>query len=280
MPKIYRFDADTTGIDSIQSLVESGAIINLPCPTFKEFDDRARELQDTIEAGDAVIFDTLSQLLETTRGDMMLGDDARESLWEQHGKFFGDKQFLNTYRGAQNLTLRRIRNLVNRGAYGIVVCHETEGRDPMQTIGKMAVPYVNPAMVDDLIAACSDVFRMVLHPEDVYDGEGRKVLEKGDHVLYLQRTEEYTAKFHVDPDRVNPRSIPTGIKEPTMKKLCDVLHKTPRCVCLYGHPMSGKTTLAASIVDVLTPNRATVARRRGRAQTNNEVQEETETTHA
>ncbi len=251
MPKIYRLDCDSTGTDSIATYIEQGAIVNIPCPTFSAFDVAARGLQDTIEPGDTVIFDTLSSLLETTRGDMMLGDDPRASLWEQHTKFFGDKQFMNTYRGAQNLTLRRIRNLVARGAHGIVVCHEAEGKDPMASM-KMSIPMVNPAMVDDLIAACSDVFRLSLLTSDVYNGE-KVALPRGSHVLYLRRTDEYTAKFHVDPQRRDPDKIPSGIVAPTMAKLYDVLGKVPQCLCLYGNPGVGKTTLACSVVEGLKP---------------------------
>ena len=250
MPKVYRLDADSTGTDSIQSYVDEGSIINIPCPTFSDFDKAARELQDTIEPGDAVIFDTLSSLLDTTRGDMMLGDDPRASLWDQHGKFFGDKQFMNTYRGAQNLTLRRIKNITNRGAHGIVICHESEGKDPMATM-KMSIPMVNPAMVDDLIATCSDVFRLNLATNDVVNDAGRTTIKAGQRVLYMRRTDDYTAKFHVDPRRRDPDKIPSGILNPTFIKMCDVLGKVPKCVCIYAWPGVGKTTFAAGVVEVL-----------------------------
>lgn len=250
--QVYRFAADSTGYDSIQSYIDDKRIINIPCPTFRAFDDAARALQDTIVPGDGVIFDTLSSLLETTRGDMMLGENPSESLWDQHSKFFGDKQFMNTYRGAQNLTLRRIKNLVNRGAYCIVVCHQAEGKDPMAAM-RMEVPMVNPAMVDDLIAACSDVFRLAAMTENQYNDEGKVTLRKDDRVLYLRRTDDFTAKFHVDPSRVDISKIPNGIIAPTMTKLCDTLKKVPSCLCLYGHPGSGKTTLAASLCEVLNP---------------------------
>lgn len=250
MPKIYRFSADSTGVDSIQSYVDDGRIINIPCATFKEYDIAARALQDTIQPGDGVIWDTLSSLLETTRGDMMLGENSSDSYWDQHEKFFGDKQTLNTYRGAQNLNLRRIKNLTARGAFGIVVCHESEGKDPMAAM-KMAVPMVNPAMIDDLIAACSDVFRLVAITSNQYDDAGKKTLSEDDRVLYIRRTSEFTAKFHVDPAKVDPKSLPAGIVSPTMEKVQQVLKKIPMCMCVYGHPGSGKTTLAATLADLL-----------------------------
>jgi hypothetical protein len=251
MPTIYRLDADSTGTDSIQSYVDEHKIINIPCPTFKAFDIAAADLQDKVEPGDAVIFDTLTVLLDTTRGDMMHGDDPSKLLWNEHEKYYGDKQYLNTYKGSQNLTLRRVRNLVNRGVHGIIVCHTKEGKDQWDTLDKRAVPLVNPAMVDDLIGACSDVFMLEVLETDFYAGE-KVAIPAGEHVLWLRRTAAHTAKFHVDPKRVDPKKIPDGIKDPTMEKLCGVLHKVPKCLCIYGHPGSGKSTLAAGIVEALT----------------------------
>jgi hypothetical protein len=249
-PKIYRLDADSTGTDSIQSYIDEGSIMNIPCPTFSAFDIACRSLQDEVRPGDGVIFDTISSLLDTTRGDMMLGDDPSASLWDQHGKFFGDKQFMNTYRGAQNLTLRRIKNIVNRGAYGIVLAHEAEGKDPMATM-KMSVPMVNPAMVDDLIATCSDVFRLHQLTRDLNDETGAVVLEAGHRILQLRRTDDYTAKFHVDPRKRDPDKIPSGIKDPDFAKMVEVLGKIPRCLCVYAWPGVGKTTFGASMAAVL-----------------------------
>jgi hypothetical protein len=254
MPRIYRFDLDSTGIDSIQSYVDQGSITNIPCPSFPEFDAQAAELLDKINPGDVVIVDTVSAGLETTRGDMMLGDSPTARLWEQADKFYGDKHALNIYRGAQTLMLRRIKNFANRGVTTIVLAHQAEAKDYTGEVsGRIAAPMVNPAMVDDLIAACSDVFMLRHLIDPVYEGE-REVIPAGKRVLYLRRTHEYTAKFHVDPMRVNPDHIPAGIIEPTMEKLCAKLRKIPRCLCIYGHPGAGKTTLAASIVNVVFPN--------------------------
>lgn len=246
----YRMDADQNGTDSIEPYIASGRVINLDCPTFEHFDKHRVELQKKIQPGDIVCLDTLSTMLTTTRADRQLGNKIDEPLWEigKVNKYFGDKEYLAVYNMATQLTIRALKNLRARGAQIIVLCHEDEMMDPMASM-KMAGPQVNPAMVGELIAASSDVFRLVNLTEPRKDpATGAIVVPAETRVLYLRRTDSYTAKFHVARER--SMEIPKAIIDPTLQELWTKLGKESSWLTIYGHPGSGKTTLAATATDV------------------------------
>lgn len=247
--RFFRLNADRNGTDSIQAYIDAEKIIDLPCPTFDDFDKHRIALQKDIQPGDIVCLDTITTMLETTRDDRVLGNKIDEPLWEvsKVNKFFGDKEYLNTYKMAGGLTMRALHNLRARGAQIIVIAHETEVQDAMAGM-KMAGPAMNPAMVDTLIGASSDVFRLVSLTAPITNAEGAVIYPVDTRILYLRRTDAFTAKFQVARER--SAQIPRGIPDPTMGKLYDILGKRPAFVTIYGHPGSGKTSLTATATDI------------------------------
>lgn len=249
---VYRLDSDMNGVDSISDYVADGRIVNLECPSFDAFDDYCIELQNKLQPGDTIIVDTVSAILNTTRGDRQLGNTAGEKLWrpDKLQKFFGDKEYLAVFNMAGQFVMRRLRNLRSRGARIIALTHESEAKE--STVGisyKMAVPDVNPAMVGDLISASSDVFRLEALTEDVANNEGKIIFPEGTRVLRLRRKEGvFTAKFHVD--RARSAGIPKSLPSPTIPKLWKTLGKQSTWLTIYGHPGAGKTSLAATAADV------------------------------
>lgn len=254
MSAFYRLDADLNGTDSIAPYIKSatnpnGKITNLACSTFEEFDKHRVELQKSIVPGDIICLDTMSTMLTTTRADRQVGNKIDEPLWEPNKikKYFGDKEYLAVYNMATQLTIRALKNLRARGAQIICLCHEDEVMDAMAGM-KMAGPQVNPAMVGELVAASSDVFRLVNLTAPILNPDGSTKVPTGERILYLRRTDAYTAKFHVARER--SEKIPSGIINPTIAKLCEVLGKQPSWLTIYGHPGAGKTSLAATATDV------------------------------
>lgn len=249
MSKFYRLDADLNGTDSIAPYITTGKVINLDCSTFEQFDKHRVELQKHITPGDIVCLDTMSTMLTTTRADRQVGNKIDEPLWEVNkiNKYFGDKEYLAVYNMATQLTIRALKNLRARGAQIICLCHEDEVMDAMAGM-KMAGPQVNPAMVGELIAASSDVFRLVNLIAPIMNTDGTTKVPAGERILYLRRTDAYTAKFHVARER--SAEIPNGIVNPTLEKLWGVLGKHSSWLTIYGHPGAGKTSLAATATDV------------------------------
>lgn len=245
---IYRMNADENGTDSIQAYINDGRVTDLECPTFEAFDQHRVELQRKIVPGDIIILDTITRMLETTRTDRQLGNEIDAPLWEpvKVNKYFGDKEYLAVYNMAAQLTMRALHNLRARGAQIIVIAHESEVKDPMAGM-KMAGPNVNPAMVDNLIGASSDVFRLVNLTTPLRNDTGEVVLPADTRVLYLRRTDDMTAKFQVA--RELSAGIPKAIVDPTMQKLYETLGKRPAFLTVYGHPGAGKSTFACTAAD-------------------------------
>lgn len=240
------------GTDSIQSYIDSGAVVNLECPTFTEFDKHRLSLQQTVKPGDFVCLDTVTKMLSTTRADRQVGSNPGEPLWDpaKVNKYFGDKEYLAVYNMATQLVMRALLNLRARGAKIIVLAHEDEVTDAMAGM-KMAGPQVNPAMVGELIASSSDVFRLVALTNPVVNEAGKVVFPADTRVLYLRRSDSYTAKFHVARDRSD--KIPKALPNPTLPALWDTLGKVSSFLTVYAHPGAGKTTLMATATDKLLP---------------------------
>lgn len=244
---IHLFDADLNGTDSINRVLESREINYIPCPTFNIFEQKVVELLPKIGPQDLVIIDTLTSLLNTTRGDAKLGTDITKSLFDVGSQKYlsGDKNFLTVYEFAAQITMRRLKNLRARQCRLIVNCHEAEVRDESWGNMKRQGPEVNPALVGVLMAASSDVFRLEhLTSPIVNPATGEVAVPIGQRVLWLRRTETFMAKFHVE--RSIAEHLQDGVVDPTLPKLYGILDKRPSWLTVYGHPSAGKTTFAVS----------------------------------
>ena len=248
MSRFYRLDVDLNGTDSIQSYIDSGKVINLECPTFDDFDKHRMMLMPKIEPGDTVMLDTVSKMLSTIRTDRVVGTKINEPLNDPKiiNRFFGDKEYLAIYNYAAQLTMRALNNFRARGARVIVLAHEDEVNDQITGM-KSQGPMVNPAMVGELIASSSDVFRLVSLTEPVVDAEGKTVFARDTRVLYLRRSDSFQAKFHVERSR--SESIPKALPDPTLPKLWTLLGKQSSWLTVYGHPGAGKTSLGCTATD-------------------------------
>lgn len=248
---LYLLDCDLHGLDSVSDCVGHKNFTVVPCPSYSDYDKAVVDLIVNKDAGpnDTVIVDTLTSLLETTRADAKLGTELSVNLFERGKTKYmeGDKNYLNVYNMAQQVVMRRLKNLAGRGVRLIVLAHEAERVDET-TMTKKRQPDVNPAFIGDLVGASSDVFRLFSVPEDIV-GQGGKVTVKADtRVLYLRRGEEYIAKYNVSRDR--SESVPRYIVDPTLPKIVETLGKTPVFLTVYGHPGAGKTTLAVSALQL------------------------------
>jgi hypothetical protein len=172
-------------------------------------------------------------------------------LWEKRGRFLeGDKAYLNYYRMAASLVLRRLKNLSARGARIVAVCHEDEILDETTVpASKRRGPMVNPAMVGLLSGASSDIYRLeaIIDPileMDPETGEATTVAQPNDRVLWLRRQPHFIAKYSCDIER-SPK-IAKGLLNPTLPKVYEHLGCRPPFMLLYGANGAGKTTLATS----------------------------------
>lgn len=243
--RIFLLDADMGGTDSITSRINDESVVHLPCTTFMDFEQHAKALLGIVTPDDRVVLDTLSKLLDTTRGDMKLGTDVSADLWERRSIYFSDKNYLTVYEAAGQLVMRRLKNLRARGARIVVTAHESETLDQSSVPPiKRRGPDVNPAMVGNLLASSSDVFRLWSVPEDMLNTDGTVGVKAETRVLYLRRGAEHLAKFHVE--RAVADTIPRFILDPTYDAICAVLGKVPTWLTIYGPSGAGKTTLATS----------------------------------
>jgi hypothetical protein len=243
----FLLDADGTGRDSIGKRIAAGEVQLIPCGSFVEYDAACMKLaQRKPQPGDRVVLDTFTHLLSTTRGDFKHGTDPAASVWANQALWFGDKQGMNAYQAASNMSMRWLKNLRNVGYDLVVLAQEDEALDEVTMTTKRG-PKANPEARDMLLASSTDIFRLTEVTQDVTEMVNdvpTVVLPKGERLLHLRRTREATAKFHVDLD-VSP-TLPDAIKAPTMEKLCKVLGKTPGFLVVYGLSGSGKTTFSTS----------------------------------
>lgn len=247
---IYLFDADLNGLDSIARVLQTNQVVRIPCPTFNAFENAVVALIPKVGPDDTVVIDTITSLLNTTRGDAKLGTDVSKSLYDIGKEKYlgGDKNFLTVYEFAAQITMRRLKNLRARDCRIIVTAHEAEVRDEAWGNMKRQGPEVNPAMVGTLMAASSDVFRLEQLTAPIPNGQGGIAVPAGQRILWLRRTDTFMAKFHVDREVADV--LPGGIIDPTLPKLYEQLHKKPSWLTVYGFPGSGKTSFAVSDVPV------------------------------
>ena len=240
---IYWLDADNNGADSIQKAVDSGAVQHIVCDTFVAFEKAIVALIPKVGPDDLVIIDTVTSLANTTRGDMKLGTELTESLWDKRSIFFADKNYLTVYEAASQSIMRRIKNIRARGARIITVCHEDEQVDPA-TLAKKRAPQVNEAFYRSLLAASSDVFRLSALSEPELNEKGEVKYPADTRFLQLRNTDEAVAKYHVE--REHSAKVPKRLSNPTLPRLYKALGKKPSWALIYGPPGVGKTTLCVS----------------------------------
>jgi hypothetical protein len=248
---VFLFNADATGNDGIRHLIDAGLIKEFLCDTFDAFDRNAHGLLTKIQPGDYVILDTIGGLLETTRGDIKLGKPDG-LYWDKLDSLMAGEVFGATYDASRILIMRRLVNLRNRGARIITVAHERDQRDEGglgSKSSKQRGPAVSPRLYSDLLGRSSDVFRLTILTEPIFNPATKKiVVPAGKRQLQLRTNDEAIAKYQVARDRSD--AIPPYMYEPTWEKLVRVLGKQPSWLTIYGLPGSGKTSLAT---DMATP---------------------------
>jgi hypothetical protein len=250
---VYLFNADGTGNDGIRHLIDAKKIKEYICTTFDSFDRQAHALLDVVGPEDYVILDTIGALLETTRGDIKLGKPT-EFYWDRLDSLMAGEVFGATYDASRILIMRRLVNLRNRGARIITVAHERDQRDEGglgSKTSKQRAPAVSPRLYSDLLGRSSDMFRLTILTEALTRKDGTVIVPAGKRQLQLRTSEDAVAKYQVRRDLSD--KIPPFIYEPTWEKLTKVLGKTPSWLTIYGPPGSGKTTLAADMVESHTP---------------------------
>jgi hypothetical protein len=249
----YHLDADMNGTDSIQFLIDAGLVRHIPCPGYAEF-SRACQwiLQNANPDEDTVAVDTLGQLAFATRSDAKLGTDPTVDLWDRRGLFLdGDKNYLTVYDMAGQFIMRNLRNLRSRGFRIITTSHETEQVDKSEGYAqKKIAPAMNKALYEALRAVTSDVFRLWILRQAIYNPQTQEVLyAPGTRVWQINSTEQAVAKYHTDPFTAMSLPIHTPIKNaitPALPVLYDVLKKKPTWINIYGEPGVGKTSAACS----------------------------------
>jgi hypothetical protein len=233
------------GMESVEDLVCAGKLDVVSIPTLDAFGAATSKLMEQKGDGHFVITDTLTSLAETARGDFKLGIDCDDDLWAKRHVFFAgkDPEGWTGYDAAAKLIMRRLLNLRGKGYYVITICHENDQKDPT-TQETARGPQLNKQFAQMLIARSTDVFRLSKLFADVADREGNVKYKAGTRVLYLQPDDEWITKYHTTREVAD--TLPKGIVDPSMKKLCDTLHKVPGFLTLYGPPGIGKTSLACS----------------------------------
>lgn len=239
---IYRLDADMNGIGSIRKQVESGAVVNIPCPTNKAYEAACEKLLDTAKPGDIIILDTLTKMMDTFIGDLKLGSEEKAML-PKANVFFADKNYLTVYTAAGQMLLRWLRFLRNRGFRIITTTHEKEQVDQLTYLKKYG-PAANESLFNALNASCSDMFRLMAINEALTDELGKVVRPAYSRVLRLRPTDDTIAKFHVDFD--HSAKVPAELWGPTLPRLYKALDNQPEWLVIYGAPGVGKTTLSVS----------------------------------
>lgn len=244
---LYYVDADGAGLDSVEDIVKANVkdIKVIDGGNYDALDKVLGNLVEHITGADLVVIDTLTSLANTIRADAKFENSEGRSLWEYRKKWLeGDKNYLNVYDMAEKMIMRRLKNLRNKGARIIVLCHEAEKNDET-TMTKKRGPDLNDAFYGKLMSASSDVFRLYATYYDETDiATGKVIIPAETRILQLRRTEEVIAKVHVTMDKAS--TIKSKMLFPTLPKLYAHLGKKPSFLTIYGSPGVGKSTFALS----------------------------------
>ena len=258
---IYHLMADTTGVDSIQDIIDSGDITVVPIPNVEAYETICEELLKKVGPNDSVGLDTVSQMGAKVRGDIKVGPSAT-NLYEQRKKFMGDTDNWGTYTAAANIILRPLMNLHSRGAHIYTTVHEEERQDMFDMRTKRNIG-LNTEFRNMLNACSSDIFRITELGEDRTGPDGRVLIPRGTRLLQIQRSEEIMAKLQV-PIPKSKALRDAGVEaivipeEGGWAKMVRVIGKVPRWLTLYGLPGSGKTSFVCRRGPEIAPTRKEV----------------------
>lgn len=251
---IYLLDSDLKGTTSISKYIESGAVRHLVCGTYMQYQAHTKDLLSIVTPNDLVILDTMSNMLDTARGDQRYGDDPNDDLWAKRNV---DDPYGRSYDVASKFVMRRLKNLSARGARIMTICHESEVQDDtVVPARKVRGPDVNQKFVNTLVGSSSDVYRLEQLLDDMTkfneDGTTTTIAKADDRILYLKRDPTFIAKNSCDIER-SPK-IMRGLLNPTLPKLYEHLGVRPPWITLFGPAGVGKTTLAVSEAAAVVPN--------------------------
>lgn len=198
---------------------------------------------EKITPADMVVIDTISSLAATLRRNVRFSDlKATESVWK-YKSIWDRKDFMTVYDMAEKMIMQRLKEIRNKGARVLVLCHEDKQTNE-RTLLESTGPELNPAFYKRLSEACSDMFRMSVTYADERNEEGKLIAKADSRILQLKSTLEVIAKYHVPLERA--KTLPARIINPTLPKIYEKLGKKPSFMCVYGAPGLGKTTLALS----------------------------------
>jgi hypothetical protein len=251
---IWTIDADIGGTETVQHLIDAKLVTKFTAQSLRDFDEAVMHILGHAQPEDEVVIDTISALANQTRGDLKLGYNYEEPIWDKSEIFFRDKFGQLGYEAAQQLIMRRIRNLralaetwedTGKKAFTVtILSHQRDVIDPNTGIKGSAGPDVNPAFFAALLNVASDMFRLDMYTEDELTEDGKVKYPKGTRVLYLRKTMDMIAKDRCTTEVSG--KLPKGIINPTLPKLYEVLKRKPRMLVVYAPPGVGKTTLAHS----------------------------------
>jgi hypothetical protein len=241
---IHLIDADLSGADSVQHLIDAKLVQWHPVASYDQFILVADGLLKTATPADSVVVDTVTKLAETLRDNLLHGAYPDDSLLAAQKAMAGETLSRNAYAEAQRVVMRRLRNLRNRGVKIITVLHEDDQRNPYETTLNKRAPAVNKAFFESLTGASSDIFRLTFARDDIKDAKGDVKFARDTRFLQLRDSEDALAKYHVSPEVSS--KLPRLLSNPSMPKLRTILEKDPSWLIVYGSPGTGKTSLVCS----------------------------------
>jgi hypothetical protein len=259
---IFHLDTDLKGLPyPYRPLAEEGKRLKTyKLATYLEYEEVADALAETVKAGDLVIVDTLSQLVEATleylkERAMLAAGISRASdagaLFEKVSAFGRD------YKESKGLIMQKLKNLSARGARLILNVHQksaymdadrstivsTFRGIPMDSV-KMIGPSLNNQLFEQVNARATDIYRLSRFNEDVKDDDGNVCVPYGTRLLHLTENPGDVIKSSAPPDRL--AALREGLLSPTLPKLYTLIGGKPEMMVIYSPPGVGKTTFALS----------------------------------